>query len=251
MSSVLRCAASIVGALRAASLRQRRALLSLAMAAVVGAICMFGCFCVASMSSGYSAIAPGTTPVDTFLVDDKYKAVRIGGVTWMAKNLDIEAGKSWCMYDEPVNCRGFGRLYDWETASNICPAGWHLPTRQEWFDLVTMAGGTLKASVRLKAVKDGGTDDYGFSARPSGLSRCQQIGRNYDCKYKTHAENGWPICTWWTSEKYDEQGFIDGTGTYKVIRAGYIASLWPGKFMVGDRWDDRATGLPVRCVKDE
>jgi uncharacterized protein (TIGR02145 family) len=62
-------------------------------------------------------------------------------------------------------------------ANKACPSGWHLPSNDEWEELVDIAGGVKVAGVKLKAKsgwidykgKSGnGTDDYGFSALPGG-----------------------------------------------------------------------------------
>jgi len=111
-----------------------------------------------------------------------YHTVRIGNKTWMAENLNYEYGNSMCNENKEYNCNKYGRLYDWNTAMKVCPSGWHLSTRQDWDDLVVVAGGKDVALKKLKA-KNGwndyvdpwnrrkdinGTDDYGFSALPGG-----------------------------------------------------------------------------------
>jgi hypothetical protein len=69
-----------------------------------------------------------------------YKTVTIDGKTWMAQNLNYKAEGSWCYNDDESNGNIYGRLYDWDTAKTACPVGWHLPTRQEWDDLVAYVG---------------------------------------------------------------------------------------------------------------
>jgi uncharacterized protein (TIGR02145 family) len=120
---------------------------------------------------------------DTFI--DKrngktYKTMKIGRQVWMAENMNYqpETGKSWCYNDSDSYCEKYGRLYGWETAKNVCPAGWHAATFEEWEDLVKYAGGWDAAGKKLKAGngwndhegKSGnGTDLYGFSALPGGF----------------------------------------------------------------------------------
>jgi uncharacterized protein (TIGR02145 family) len=119
----------------------------------------------------------------------RYRAVKIGGDVWMAENLNYMApGDSWCSEDKESNCEKYGRLYDWETAKTVCPAGWHLSTGEEWDRMLTAIGSKkggrmghdwLGAGAKLKTKsgwdrdEDGkksgdGTDDYGFSALPGG-----------------------------------------------------------------------------------
>ena len=56
----------------------------------------------------------------------------IGNQCWMAENLNLEIGNSFCYDDNPAKCDVFGRLYDWQTAMIACPQGWHLPSFEEW-----------------------------------------------------------------------------------------------------------------------
>lgn len=60
-----------------------------------------------------------------------YATVKIGNRVWMAENLRIETGNSWCPAGDARNCQS-GRLYDWNTAIRACPEGWRLPTRDDW-----------------------------------------------------------------------------------------------------------------------
>jgi len=122
----------------------------------------------------------------TYFTDERdgqeYRTVEIGGVVWLAENLRYKTpSSSWPANNQEANVLKYGRLYTWDAAVEACPDGWRLPTRQEWDDLITFAGGEDKAGKRLKA-KDGwdsinwgkasrtgnGVDRYGFSATPGG-----------------------------------------------------------------------------------
>lgn len=46
-------------------------------------------------------------------------------------------------------CDEYGRL-SWETAQNICPDGWHLPSDEEWNALIAFYGGDIKEKNKTK-----------------------------------------------------------------------------------------------------
>jgi uncharacterized protein (TIGR02145 family) len=125
----------------------------------------------------------------------KYWTVKMpDGKTWMAENLNYMMDSSWCYNDSAYYCAKYGRLYSWDAARKACPKGYHLPSKEEWDGLVQAVDGELWvseftpeayyywANKKLKAKtgwKDicnsyvpcenaNGTDDYGFSALPSG-----------------------------------------------------------------------------------
>jgi len=103
-----------------------------------------------------------------------YKTVKIGSQVWLAENLNYAAGGSICYGNDPAKGEIYGRLYDWRTAQTACPAGWHLPSDEEWKRLVNFVGGEEIAGKRLKTASGwyengNGTDDYGFSALPGGF----------------------------------------------------------------------------------
>jgi len=125
----------------------------------------------------------------------KYKAVKIGAQTWMAENLNYAASSSKCYENNSGNCAKYGRLYDWATARNACPSGWHLPSDGEYETLDKAVGGEKVAGKKLKA-KSGwnnngnGTDEFGFSALPGGYG----LGGFYLVGNYGH---------WWSATEYD------------------------------------------------
>ena len=123
----------------------------------------------------------------------EYKYTTIGDQVWMAQNLnyampethiynplDGQMAEPWvkCLY-EGDDCAEKGRVYGWVSAYNACPAGWHLPSREEWNRLIDNMGGREEVGFRIKSssgwmVFNPGedslwTDDCGFSALPSLL----------------------------------------------------------------------------------
>ena len=127
----------------------------------------------------------GGKPSDTTFTDSRdgkvYRIVKIGRQTWFAENLNylvIGVGSS-CYGDDADSCAKYGRLYDWETAKQICPVGWRLPSDDDWAALMAFVGGDSTAGERLKSTSGwdyagwnrpwySGTDDFGFSALPGG-----------------------------------------------------------------------------------
>ncbi|MEA2043125.1 MAG: FISUMP domain-containing protein, partial [Bacteroidota bacterium] len=88
-----------------------------------------------------------------------YKWVRIGNQVWMAENLAYKPGSGnyWAYDDKQSNVAKYGYLYDWKTAKNACPNGWHLPTKQEFETLLNNYGG--KGEQAYKALIKGGNSN--------------------------------------------------------------------------------------------
>nr|NQU90862.1 hypothetical protein [Bacteroidota bacterium] len=123
-----------------------------------------------------------------------YNTVLIGDQCWLKENMNWETGNSLCYDNDPENCNIYGRLYDWETAMNICPDGWHLPTDREWKRLEGFtdskfgigdiiwnitdyrgydAGEHLKTTTGWMNMGNG-SDFYGFSGLPAGMQLSPQ-----------------------------------------------------------------------------
>jgi uncharacterized protein (TIGR02145 family) len=161
-----------------------------------------------------------------------YKTVKIGKQTWMAQNINYQTESgSWCYKDSISYCKQYGRLYDWKTATTVCPKGWRLPSNEDWNKLVAVAGGKMIAGQKLKSKsgwnKNGnGTDDYGFSALPGGVR--VSLGDFINAGYYGF---------WWTATE------------------GSVGFAY-GRFMnydfdfVGEGYYDKSYGLSVRCVAD-
>jgi uncharacterized protein (TIGR02145 family) len=161
-----------------------------------------------------------------------YNTVEIGSQCWMEENLNvgtrIDAAanqtnngtiEKYCYNDDNANCDTSGGLYQWNEmmqyittpgAQGICPAGWHLPTDDEWKILEGNADtqygvgdpewdGTLwrglDAGKRLKSTtgwysNGNGTNDFGFTALPAGcISGGSSTSAGYKASFWTSNDN--------------------------------------------------------------
>jgi uncharacterized protein (TIGR02145 family) len=176
-----------------------------------------------------------------------YKTVKIGRQTWMAQNLNYKppTGNSWCYYNYELYCDEYGRLYDWKTATTVCPKGWMLPSREDWDYLGQAVGGERKldgegmidwygAGKKLKSKSDWKdywgdkvkeTDDYGFSALPSGFRD------NYGGFLNGDGTRG----NWWTATESDSDN-------------AYYRSIYHGYEGLDEYHHKKSIGISVRCV---
>jgi uncharacterized protein (TIGR02145 family) len=179
-----------------------------------------------------------------------YKTVKLpDGKTWTAENLSYtpSSGTSWCWKSDAAMCQQYGRLYDWDAAMAACPAGWHLPTREEWKALVDAVGGMAVAGGKLKATsgwdpkgsKNGnGTDDYGFSALPGG-GGSQKPGSSSMDKYPRVAG------AWWTSTENPEVNAF--SEKKEQASAQYMDHQNP--YVDASNYAVKRYGYSVRCVQ--
>jgi len=102
-----------------------------------------------------------------------YRTIELNGRTWMAQNLNYDAGEGcWFYEDDPKNGEKYGRLYTWEAAKRACPPGWRLPTDAEWRAMAKVYGGVNDdasdgGKAAYEALIEGGSS--GFSAQLGGL----------------------------------------------------------------------------------
>jgi uncharacterized protein (TIGR02145 family) len=192
---------------------------------------------------------------------NSYGPVKIGEQTWLDENLNINVPGSRCYDDDPVNCRIYGRLYDWATAMNlpascntsscssqiktphqgICPKGWHIPSYVEWDALMTAVGGVSTAGTKLKARtgwRDCGPsgsnnpylceDTYGFSALPGG-------GGWAEGSFANIGNYG----SWWSA---NETEYLSDYADRRIMNSRNEYALWSS--------DYKSYLFSVRCLQD-
>lgn len=139
----------------------------------------------------------GVTDID----GGHYDSVKLNGVEWMKKNLEVTKYKNgddipqvtdvtqwealttgaWCYYEnDTANGPIYGKLYNWYAITDprgLAPAEWHIPTDTEWSNLATFLGGENEAGSKLKensttstwdVTTNYATNQSGFTAVPAG-----------------------------------------------------------------------------------
>ncbi len=201
-----------------------------------------------------------------------YRQVTIGNQTWMAENLKavkfidgtpiplIKDEKKWEMVQSPgycwyennkkINGEIYGALYNWFAVNTgkLCPAGWHVPSYDEWLQLKMFAGDSINwitrgdtvpieefAGRKLKEPSNifwetadniYSTDEYGFSALPGGDRTI----------YGLFWGIGQMGC-WWSSTEDSRE---NGRNVEMNFDKNYLTDIQQYK----------QTGMSVRCVKD-
>jgi uncharacterized protein (TIGR02145 family) len=196
-----------------------------------------------------------------------YNTIQIGNQIWMAENLRVTSYKNgtpitnttdntewsnlfqnetgaWCYYNNnATNNIPYGKLYNWYavTNNNICPAGWHVPSDQEWYTLITLidpasdggintntAGGSLKSTATAfwQSPNTGANNSTGFSGLPGGR-------RTGDGLFELIGGSGF----WWSTTQ-----FSPFSAWAQIMDASSSSIL--------RIFGDKASAFSVRCLKD-
>ncbi len=187
-----------------------------------------------------------------------YTSVKIGTQIWMVENLKtthykngtgiplVTDGTEWSNLSTPGYCwynnnessykDTYGALYNWFTINtgNLCPAGWHVPSKEEWATLATFLGGESIAGGKLKETgtthwqspNTGASDESGFTALPGGY--------RYDDGIFDFI--GWNGFWWSTTVSYSDKAFS------RELEFDYSYFF--------EFNDPKKAGFSVRCVKD-
>ncbi len=211
-------------------------------------------------------IDDGGCEYEGFVIDidgNVYSTIMVGDQEWMAENLkvtryrngdpliDVPDEEQWnWMYNgaycsnenDDNNESSFGYLYNWYAVDDdrgVCPENWHVPTLEEWQNLVEDFGGNDVAGAHLKATGtlEGGdglwhepnpsTNESGFTALPGGY-------RN-----GSYFESVGSRVYFWSSTRYQ----VVGQYSHYIKLNNYDTSATISYF----EWHK---GLSIRCVSD-
>jgi uncharacterized protein (TIGR02145 family) len=202
-----------------------------------------------------------TSQTVTDIDGNTYNTVQIGTQVWMSENLKTSryrnggsipyvVGNSdwqalttgaWSNYNhDDANDPIYGKLYNWYTTlgDTLCPAGWGVPTDDEWTTLTTYLGGESVAGGKMKSVgttywndpNTGATNESGFSVLPGGY-------RNFDGSFYGIRDAAF----FWSATEYG--------GSTAWLRGLYYNGSYVSRFYFGS-YNSKSSGASVRCLRD-
>lgn len=157
----------------------------------------------------------------------RYEIVQFGQQVWMTGNLRYDVGDgSYCYNDDPALCDSMGMLYTWDAARMAARAidGWHLPSREEWRELIRFCGTDSSAAYFCLV-----SDTIGFNPQWAGV-------RVSSGAYKA---GGFKSANYWSSSMSD----TSSTLAYSVAVMSQMQMISPHNYPV-------ANACSVRLIKD-
>jgi uncharacterized protein (TIGR02145 family) len=200
-----------------------------------------------------------------------YRTVKIGNQTWMAENLNYAGdGIGHCYDDVSENCETGGRLYKWDVARDVCPEGWHLPSKKEFETLFSAVkrvydkydkaqysfADMFKATSGWKndyTSWSQGLDVVGFSAVPAG-------GKHIESYRASEYNHAGYAAYFLTSTDYDEYSVyimqlnlaVFSDDSYESYEYG-VSLVYDYELTQLDGWphyNTKESEFSVRCLKD-
>jgi len=178
---------------------------------------------------------------------EEYSIVKIGSQIWMQENLnyDIESGCWEYEYNSSYS-EIYGRIYNWTTASDACPDGWHLPTDSEWMELEISLG-----------MSTSDAEDYGFRGSDEG-GKLKETGTSHweSPNYGATNESKFKALPGGGRNNYDDFFFGLGTNAYFWTSTNYGGTYsWlrelSNEYQSISRYAiSNSNGASVRCVMD-
>ncbi len=193
-----------------------------------------------------------------------YATVQIGNQCWTAENMNIgtmilsnSAGgqmsdnsviEKYCWQNNINYCDGtggmpkYGGYYEWKEAlqfysgqpqlpvQGVCPDSWHIPSKDEFDELITFLGGGSAAAT---------------SMQPGGLSGFESILTGYRCTmsggFLNSPTGGGKITYYWTAEQSNASNayFYEVRQNYSFFGNGLYSPFL------------KTIGTSIRCLKDD
>jgi uncharacterized protein (TIGR02145 family) len=161
---------------------------------------------------------------------NSYRTVTFSGITWMAENLRFKAPSGAYFFDNDSNNNlKYGVLYDWKTAKEACPDGWHLPSGAEFQTL-------MNQFEHKESWGKAAADPIAFNIQLGGM-------QDYEGVFSEMDESGY----YWTSTEYDNLSaeyfsylIIDNKTVIDISRKEDISDI---------HGTEKSHKYSVRCVK--
>ncbi len=210
-----------------------------------------------------------TMPV-TDIDGNEYPTIQIGNQVWMTRNLKVTHYRT----GEPIEAtletnnqagystypnelidglatpeeviEAYGNLYNWHAVNNsqgLCPAGWVVPSNDDWMQLTDHLGGDTIAGSFLKSIRTDGVHGHprwdlpnegannfsGFRGLPGGYFYADGSPDNFI----NIGSNGY----WWSITEDGTTGFAHIIGLSSAIDDAVLST------------NNTNDGLSVRCIK--
>ncbi len=193
---------------------------------------------------------------------NEYETVQIGSQCWTKTNLRVKpAGATdgtssgaksatdpyyYVNSNSALDASTYGYYYNWEAAKLACPAGWHLPTDEEW---TTME----QTQTSMGVTGAGWRGDHAGKLAGEGWSRSSTAGAPGNASDLNHNASGFGAVPagYWSNEfisagynAYFWSSSEDGAGSAWCRRLNYDnAVVYRGDY-------GRIGGFSVRCLRD-
>lgn len=160
-----------------------------------------------SYITGYSPIID-IPVIDITVPPITYCEITIGTQVWACKNVDILYPGSKVYNDDEANRAIYGGLYTFAQiiASNFAPVGWHVPTLEDWEELINYLGGATMAGAKLKET---GVTHWNYEAADNSSGFAALGGGMYSSVYVLLREQA----NFWTKSKFPCAASIQLTDT--------------------------------------
>jgi uncharacterized protein (TIGR02145 family) len=160
-----------------------------------------------------------------------YKTKVINNVVWMVENLRYKAPQGAYYFDnDPNNNSTYGFLYNWETATKVCPEGWHLPAGAEFQTLVNQFE-------QKENWKNGPSDTTSFGIQLGGM-------QDYEGTFTEMDESAY----FWTSTDYDKDNAE--YFSYLVVVKTPVVDISRKDDIADIHGTEKTNKYSVRCVKN-
>jgi uncharacterized protein (TIGR02145 family) len=188
-----------------------------------------------------------------------YRTVKIGTQEWMVENLkvtryrdgtpipNVTEDRTWnalttgafCDYgNEEAKGKIYGKLYNWyaiEDRRKLAPAGWHIPSNDEWLILYNYIGGIKESGKELKEV---GTQHWYINAAQTNSTHFTAYAGGYRNEFDGVGMGGFGYdAIWWSS-----------TFTGTINKAWAFHLYLDNSFAHQEEY--LVNGFSVRCIKD-